>query len=402
MKYGIFGGSFDPFHSGHLSMVEGALASKAVDKVLVVPAGMSPFKPDYTATPPVYRYFMTKKALSHVKNCEVLPIDLLRAGVSYTIDTVRQIKAGMNIKKDDSFFFLCGTDIIFSLERWYKIEELVKEVTFLIASRPGILNEESKKRVKEMENLLHTRISFFPIDGVNISSSEIKADHIFREMPETVLSFVKKHDLYREDNPLLFLKQSTCEAFFHWQQELFRSLSPKRLLHSLNVGLLCARYAKRFSLDIDKAFTAGVLHDCAKGFPLDRQRKLAEKGGCVADYNDSSIHAPAGAYYAKTHFGIEDEDIQNAIWYHTVGRKGMSGLEKAVFLADKIEPSRNYDDLEEIRALAEIDLDEAVLSCMIAVKEVLPKKGETVHPDTIEAIEELSSMVTNRRKENWK
>lgn len=150
-------------------------------------------------------------------------------------------------------------------------------------------------------------------------------------------------------------------------------LKESRLIHTMNVANLAREMAVRFGADVNKAEIAALLHDMAK---------YEKRPGVNMDF----AHGGIGAEMAKEFFGIEDEDILNAIAYHTTGRAGMSTLEKIIFLADAIEPGRNYPSVDEIRAAAETDLDRAcVLSMARTIEHVLEMKGWYLHPATLEA-----------------
>ena len=389
-KYGFFGGSFDPFHTGHLSIVNGALESGAVDELFVVPAGTSPFKSENRASLAPYRYYMTCEVLQDIKACRVLPTELLRSGISYTIDTVKQLKKDMNISPNDQFFLLCGTDILLSFEKWYKVSELLQEAELLIASRPGVLSEEAKSACDRIENIYPTKLHFFPTEHIRVSSSEVKKLRDFHELPECVIRFIQLHDLYPEENPLQFISEKVYEKAMCWIPDLFSDLSRKRMLHSLNVALQAVKYARKHQLSPDKAFVAGLLHDCTKGFSIKKQRALAKNLGDFDREDDAIIHALAGAYYAKIHYGVENEEILQAIYYHTIGRDTMTPLEKIVFLADKLEPARNYSDLTIMRKLAFENIDEAMILALQEIKEVFAKYDAPFHSSTQAALDSLT------------
>lgn len=143
-------------------------------------------------------------------------------------------------------------------------------------------------------------------------------------------------------------------------------LSEKRLLHSIGVEFTAANMAMVYGVDIEKARMAGLLHDCAKGLTAKEKIEKAKKHGLsISDYeakNPEMLHAKLGAYYAKTKYGVLDEDILNAITYHTTGRPDMSLLEKIIYVADYIEPGRKMlDELPEIRKEAFTDIDKCVV-----------------------------------------
>ena len=166
-------------------------------------------------------------------------------------------------------------------------------------------------------------------------------------------------------------------------------LGEKRLLHTLNVGYLSAELAVRFGADPDKALLAGALHDCAKELDIDSQREMAADY-CGDLFTDKKLlHSPAGAVFARESFGEKDVEILDAICYHTTGRGNMSSLEKIVYLADKIEPARDYMDLVPIRKMAETDLDEACRMTALAIKAKTESLGKVIHPSNVDMLCDL-------------
>ena len=139
-------------------------------------------------------------------------------------------------------------------------------------------------------------------------------------------------------------------------------LSEKRYEHSLGVAKVAKSIAQRLGIDENKAYLAGVVHDIAKELSVSEMIELCKAGGIEPDKaeleNHALLHAPAGAVMIKK-YGINDSDIENAVRYHTVGRDGMSVLEKIIYLSDMIEPSRSYPEVFELREICETDFDKA-------------------------------------------
>ncbi|MBQ8923580.1 MAG: bis(5'-nucleosyl)-tetraphosphatase (symmetrical) YqeK [Lachnospiraceae bacterium] len=149
-------------------------------------------------------------------------------------------------------------------------------------------------------------------------------------------------------------------------QKLKEKISDKRYEHSVGVSYTAACMAMVYGADVEAARTAGLLHDCAKGLSSKEKLEKARKYGLpVSKYEESNpemLHAKLGAYYARYKFDIIDEDILNAITYHTTGRPNMSLLEKIIFIADYIEPNRKMiRDMENIRKEAFTDLDKCLV-----------------------------------------
>ncbi len=389
MRYGIFGGTFDPFHTGHLSMINGALASGFVDRIWVIPSGYPPKKDAHLLTLAPYRFYMAQAAVKDISGCQVLPVEVVKNQVSYTVDTLSALREESLAGPDDELIMIYGTDILFEIEDWYHPEILLKKARLLIATRPGIMQQKTLHKVRELEEKYSIHITFFPIDGVNVSSREIRRKLDFTALTTPVLQFIKKHALYPKDNPLSYLKENTHREIFEYGTILFSDLSRSRLLHSLDVAMLSIRYAVIYGVDPDKAAIAGLLHDCAKELPITRQASLAKKIDDRSLPENALLHAPAGAAYAKERYGIQDEEILLAIRYHTTGCERMTDMEKIVYLADKIEPSRDYADLEMLRKLALTDLDAAVIACLEAVKESFVRKDMVFHCDSSLALDTL-------------
>lgn len=166
----------------------------------------------------------------------------------------------------------------------------------------------------------------------------------------------------------------------------------KRFAHTLGVEFTAAALAMRYQADITAAQTAGLLHDCAKCLPEQKELHICEKNQIpitdVEMRNPFLLHAKAGACLARKKYGIRDEEILNAIRYHTTGREGMSLLEKIVFVADYIEPGRNQaSNLSEIRELAFTQLDTAVLKILEDTLSYLKKRQGEIDPATEQTYE---------------
>lgn len=166
-------------------------------------------------------------------------------------------------------------------------------------------------------------------------------------------------------------------------------LSHGRLEHSLRVADEAVRLAVRWGADAEKAKLAGVLHDVARELPYEEMRRIvAEHDIEVTDQElqvRELLHAPVGAFLVRHELGLDDDEVWAAIRYHTTGRAGMSLLEKVVYLADYIEPGRNFPGVDQARRLAEVNLDEAVFWALNQTIDYLAKRGTSAHPFTVEA-----------------
>lgn len=175
----------------------------------------------------------------------------------------------------------------------------------------------------------------------------------------------------------------------------------RRYNHTLGVISEAERLAPKFGVDIQKARITALLHDCAKN--LDEKNGedfsvICRKYGVTLDEcakNEKAlIHAYLGAAVAWKDYGIEDNEILEAIYYHTTARANMTPLEKLIYIADMTEPGRTIEQAAEIRRLVDIDIDEALIYAIgCSIKHVI-KKGTLIHPDSVHA---LNYLIENRR-----
>ena len=173
------------------------------------------------------------------------------------------------------------------------------------------------------------------------------------------------------------------------KDKLRSALKESRYQHSMGVCSEAVKMAERYGVNTDKAYLAGLLHDCAKGFDNEKQLELCKKCGLELDEVTLAcpavIHAPLGAEVAKREYGIDDEEILDAIRYHTVARAKMTDLDKIIYIADMIEPMRSFDGVEELREAAYKDLDTAFIMALRQSMEFNLKKQNVIHPATLEA-----------------
>ena len=164
-------------------------------------------------------------------------------------------------------------------------------------------------------------------------------------------------------------------------------LTPSRFAHTMGVAKLARELALLNGVSPDKAYVAGLLHDCAKCMTKDELRDNIQKYKIALDSDALSSpqlwHSYVGAFVAKDVYGIDDEEISEAIYYHTTGKADMSDLCAIIYLADAIEDSRNYDGVEKLRTMARQSLWDAVFAYTEHSVEFIKSKGCIVHRDTL-------------------
>jgi len=181
-----------------------------------------------------------------------------------------------------------------------------------------------------------------------------------------------------------------------------KELPTSRWEHTLRVKETAEKLAEREGVDLDKTRVAAILHDYCKFWPDDRLVNWIQTHHLPQDllaYNKELWHAFVGAEAALRLFQIEDEEILNAIRYHTTGRPNMSKLEKIIWLADYIEPGRRFPGVDEVRACAEKDLDQALLKAINQTIVFLIERGQKVYPLTLSARNDVLEQVQKQSRE---
>lgn len=173
------------------------------------------------------------------------------------------------------------------------------------------------------------------------------------------------------------------------EKKLAGTLERTRFEHSLGVCAEAERMAELFGADKNKARIAGLLHDCAKGLSAEQESDMCLKYGYEPDRMTLMchpvLHAPLGAIAARAEYGVSDEEILDAIRYHTVARARMTLLDKIIYVADMTEPGRCFEGVTLLRRLAREDIDDAFFE---ALKQSLThniKKENIIHPNTLDA-----------------
>jgi nicotinate-nucleotide adenylyltransferase len=188
MKIGILGGTFNPIHTGHLILAEEARENLALDRVIFVPTYLPPHKNNSDIAPARHRYGMIRLGIKENKYFSVSDIEIKRDGLSYTIDTIRELKV---VYPKDELYFIIGSDLLKYLEEWKDIPQIIKMVKFIVATRPGYPLES-----------IPAYISTMPIRAVDISAfdirSAVKENKTFRYLvPETVYRYIIRNKLYK-------------------------------------------------------------------------------------------------------------------------------------------------------------------------------------------------------------
>lgn len=372
MKIAIFGGTFDPVHVEHINMVKAAKRQLGADKVIIIPAYIPPHKQGKEIASAKDRLEMTKRAFLSVDGCEVSSYEINAQGTSYTYLTLGYYK---NKFPDARLYFLVGSDMLKDFYSWKNPETILEYAELVVCNREG---EKVNFSVESLKFFSRFKKKFKVIEyvGRNVSSTKARVLCAFGEdlrpyLCEDVIDYIEANKLYRAEGV----------------KEAFRYLKNSRRSHSLRVALMACEVASKLRLNEHTLLLAAALHDVAKNMPPD----APELEGFVAEDNVPApvVHQFAGAYVAEHTLGVTDEETLDAIRYHTSGRANMSETEKVIFLADMLEPGRDFPGVEKLRKLFYTDLDECLfLSLRHQIKYLKKQKGE-IYKLTLEAYQYL-------------
>ena len=394
MKIGIYGGTFNPPHLGHITAAKAVFELLGLDRLLLIPAGIPPHKamPEGSASAE-QRLEMTRLAgeqLGLGSKVQVLDLELKREGRSYTADTLAVLKEQY---PEDELWLLMGTDMFLTLQAWKDPEKILGLAGIAAFGRTEEDTEElfSVQREYLCKTYPQARIFTLTIPGVvDISSTELREKLAKGEgsrfLAPAVYGYILREGLYRTD---VDLKNLTLEQL---RPIALSFLKHKRIPHVLGTEQEAIRLAERYSADVEKARRAALLHDCTKKLEMEEQLALCKQYGIELDELEQValklLHSKTGAAIARNVFGVDDE-LYSAIWYHTTGRANMTLMEKIIYLADYIEPTRDFPDVDVLRKACYEDLDKGLLLGLEMSIEEMQRMGNPVHHATIEARDAL-------------
>lgn len=377
MKIGLMGGTFDPPHIAHIKMAERAMEEYKLDKVIFMTGGNPPHKTTDTAAS--LRHHMIKLAIAGRKNFSASRYEIDKGGYSYTSDTLKYLK---DVYKEDDLYFIIGGDSFEAIFSWHEPFEILKRCVLLVYPRD---NKPREDEIEAFNKKYNSRVCYLHADETNISSSFIRCEaesgkDVSRYLEPEVHEYIKRNSLYTKR------KESM-------ERHLETMLDEKRYIHSIGVASTAVSLAGLYGADVKKAYLAGLLHDCAKNLSQEEAevkcRDLDVETDDFEKEHSRLIHAKLGAELVKSEFGVDDEEVCSAIRWHTLGREGMSVLEKIIYVADMTEPSRKYPGVDMLREKAFENLDEAVAACARKTVEFNKNKGAELHPNVYKIIEEF-------------
>ena len=384
-RIGIFGGSFNPPHCGHVLALEEFYHKLRLDCILVIPAAIPPHKQLSMNSPdPQTRLELTRAATAHLPYVEVSDLELRREGNSYTADTVMLLRERF---PSDELFLLMGTDMLLSFHTWHQPERITKEVTLAVAHRNTDNATQLAQSAEELRASLGAAVAFVDNRYLPYSSTAVRAMLAFRcgapYLVPPVYQMIVERGLYLTKTNLTDLPFAQLKMYSLCLH------NAKRVPHVIGCSQTARDMAVHYGADPVAAERAGILHDVTKALGAEEQLKLCEKYDILLDNferkNSKLLHAKTGAEIAFRIFG-ESSAVRDAILWHTTGRANMTLLEKIIYLADYMEPNRVFEGVEELRRLAWKDLDAAVLMGLEMSVSQLKSRGSAIDANSLSAL----------------
>ncbi len=401
-RLGIYGGSFNPIHIGHIRAAKAFYDEMKLDELIIIPTAVSPFKASDSDNDPRERLKMAKAAFENEeRNITVSDYEIEKGGSSYTYLTLEHFSS-----LDTELFFLMGTDMLLSLGQWKNPDIILKLATVCHAKRENV-DPDTEKAIEEAKTRYtsdyNARIIDLDITPFEVSSTEIRnavkegksiSDFVIPE----VESIIKSDRLYLP-----------CPLY----ATVRKLVREKRWKHIFATEEEALRLSDIFDLpqsDKEKLRVAAVLHDITKYLTRNEHLALLSEMGVAPDEgtlaSDKTLHQMTGAYLAKKlHPDKVDDAVFDAIRYHTTGKADMPLMTKLMYLSDFIEPTRTFPDCVKLRAIfyemiGKGDklrtLDEIMLISLDMTIADLKDNGYPIHSDT----EKAREYIIKKLKEN--
>ena len=367
----VFGGSFDPVHVEHTNILKAAVRELCADKVIVVPTKNPPHK-SASKTPFSDRAEMARIAFSMVSaNVIVDDIENRNDGVNYSSDNLPVLE-----KKYGKFVYVIGGDSLLALESWHEPEFIVRNFEIAVFDREGY--QSAKDKAAELNEKWNGKIRILEYVGKEVDSHTIRDRLMLKAdvsgLDENVGRYIESRNLYSE--------------FFPYVDKAATYLDAKRLVHSKNTALVALSLNRNFcpKIDEDKVLLAGLLHDVGKMYDKTELPKTIKNAIPKDSIGTPVQHQFVSAEIVKNDFHISDEDVLNAIRFHTTGRENMSQFEKLIYVSDLISYERNFQGVESLRKAVYNDFEKGFITCLTYSRDYVIETGRTVYPLTDKAI----------------
>ena len=384
-RVGIYGGSFNPPHTGHILAARELVERLELDELLIVPAANPPHKTLPAGSPsPEERFALCQAAFSGVPRARVCDLELKRQGMSYTVDTLTQLRRE---RPEDELILVMGSDMLLSFRSWYQPERILALAALAVVRRDESPStwEKVAAECQALRRERGARILIVENRCVTVSSTTVrrllamKAPYCLDPRTEGMILEKGWYLTGADLKNLPFEELKRVSLSLH---------DEKRRPHVEGVSDTALALAEHWGADPEDARRAGILHDVTKALGPKEQLHICEKYAMMIPelyrQNPKLLHAKTGAVIAREVFG-ENQAVVQAINWHTTGRLGMSLLDEIIYIADYMEPNRCFPGVEILRKLVWTDMNAAMFQGLDQSVTLLQKQGRVIDPESLEA-----------------
>ena len=364
MVIGFFGGAFDPLHKEHIEIISKAFSELSLDRLILIPTYFPPHK-KASLTPDALR----RKMLEYYASEKIIISDYEKESkkpFNCTYETLPELKRE---NPADKYYYIMGSDSMINFHTWVKPELIAKEVTLAVVSREGYI-KGLNEAINRAKSDYGADIILLSHKGKELSSRELRA---------RLMLGLSDNSEFIDDNTAKIIKENNLYSDYKEIVERVKKEIPERFEHMAGTVIMAMRLSA--TLNFDKVFLAALLHDIGKN-----REGVA---GVPSDSIGTKVeHQFSSAIIAKEEYGIEDNEILSAIRYHTTAKPDMSELEMLIYLADMIEPTRDFQGVAELRKVSENSIKEGfILALKRSYEHLKENTTKAIYPLTISAVD---------------
>ena len=387
-RIGIYTGTFNPVHMGHLRAAQYAREALGLDEVLMIPDGLTPHKTLPHGSPgPAQRLKLLELALEGMPGLRASSMAVDREGISYTWQTVEQLR---DQYPEAKLYLLMGSDMLENFHQWKGAERILRNAALVVFSRDKKKEQALLTQCREDLTAQGAEVILLDNPVTDISSSQLRRMLVFRcaseFIPGNALEFIYKHGYYGTNRDYRNLTTEELESV------VVGLLKANRVRHVLGCRQAATELARLYGVDETDAARAALLHDITKALDGPLQLTLCREYDTMlnefSQKNPKTLHALTGSLVAQRIFG-ENQAVVDAICCHTTGKADMNLLEKIIYVADYMEPNRDFPGVEELRRLAYTDITKALELGLTMTLDLLKEQGREISPESQSALQYL-------------
>ena len=354
LRVGIFGGTFSPIHNGHIASAKAFMEQMKLDYLYVIPTCLPPHKQIDSSDDPIHRLRMCELAFAGIDGVVVSDIEIKRGGKSYTYDTLTELS-----RPDTRLFFMCGTDMVLSFDKWYRFEDILKLCYPVYVRRENdpIMTQRIVAKISEYYEKYGVMFRRIITEPIEVSSTLVRkrverGEDISSLVPASVAEYIDLNRLYSAEEKVVTFSEMQISDL-HWR--LSERLSEFRFNHTLGVARAAVNLGRLYMpKHLIELQAAALLHDVTKELSVEQHIELMKRN--QVEYTEADIlaepllHSKTAELMIREEFSeFATERICRAVRYHTTGHADMTLFDAIIYIADYIEVTRANDFCIKLR-----------------------------------------------------